>query len=121
MATSTAALAMNPSTTMTRWSAAACNIAPTIVAISKPPNADRALNGSLASGCLLNTARKISIFLVTPVAFRPVPESVQAAMSNCIKRLIKSAAADVLPIPISPNSNTLPGRLMSNSLPLHRA
>ena len=49
-ATSTAEVAMKPSTTTTRRSWAACMTAPTIVAISKPPNAASASSGVLASG-----------------------------------------------------------------------
>jgi len=44
-----------------------------------------------------------------PASSSPVPRPAHSAMSRPASRASRSAAADVLPIPISPSSTTLPG------------
>ena len=116
-ATSTALVAMKPSTTTTRRSSAACSTAPTMVAISKPPNAANASIGALASRCLCNTSRSTSVLRSTAGASSPVPAPVHTAMSSPASRDSSKDAAEVLPMPISPSSSALPGSPLTRSMP----
>ena len=121
LATSTAALAIKPSTTITRRSCAACSTAPTMVAISKPPNAAKASSGLRASGWRANTSRKMPILRCTASASSPVPAPVQSATANPARRASSSDAAEVLPMPISPSSSALPGSVFTSAAPLASA
>ncbi|MDT4867803.1 hypothetical protein FQZ97_1027330 [compost metagenome] len=112
---------MKPSTTITRLSSAACSTAPTSVAISKPPNAASAASGSLASGWRASTWRRMPILRCTASASSPVPAPVQSATDRPARRASSIAAAEVLPIPISPSSSALPGRPRTRAAPLASA
>ena len=116
-ATSTAALAMKPSTTTTRRSLAACSTQPTRVAISKPPSAASTSSGSVAPALAASAWRSTAVLRAMPAASSPVPAPVTSATSMPPRRAASSDAALVLPMPISPSSSALPGRPRTSSMP----
>ena len=119
----TALLAMKPSTTITRRSSAACSTAPAIMAISKPPKAAsaaqrrRGTRGAAAS---------------TSAQHRPACAPGRRRRGRCrgprtsssgrpASRASSKAAAEVLPMPISPSSSTLPGSVVHDRAPASTA
>ena len=120
-ATSTAELVMKPSTTITRFSSAACSTAPVSVAISKPPSAASASSGSVAWACRSSTWPSTWILCCRPAASSPAPGPTTCSMGRPARRASSSEAGDVLPMPISPSRMALPGRLATCSRPLRMA
>ena len=120
-ATSTALLVIKPSTTMTRFSRAACSTLPTMVAISSPPRAASASSGACAWACFSKTCAKICVLRLMALGFKPVPAPVQSPMGKSHSRAINSDAAEVLPMPISPSNRVLPGSSWTSCAPLRRA
>ena len=120
-ATSRAEVTITPSISSTRSSAAACSIAPTMVAISKPPRDASASSASPVSGFAASASRSTAILRCTPSEFSPVPAPVQSTRSTPCRRASSSEADEVLPIPISPSIRALPGRPRTSSWPLRIA
>ena len=108
MATNKAEVAIKPSISNNTFCSAALNIAPTIIAISKPPNVVSVCKTSCPFNvwCLI-ACLKVIVFCAKPVSSKPVPRPTHSSIGKPHITLIKQLADEVLPIPISPKPITL--------------
>ncbi len=89
-----------------------------MVAISSPPTSANAASGEAASGARCSALRSTPSLRAKAASSRPVPRPAHSSIARPVRRAISNAAADVLPIPISPSRIALPGSDAAKRAPL---